>query len=97
MAIIVEAEKKPINWLGLLSAVVVVAVLFVGSYYLFFKKPELIELVIPQNYENIKQLSGLNLDSSAVLDSVFFKLPPKQYGTDLGLSVPGRSNPFEPF
>ena len=97
MAIIVEEEKKPTNWLMLAGVVVIIAVLFVGSYYIFFKKPEIIESVIPQSYEKLTKLSQLSFDTDAVFKSIFFKLPPKQYGSELQTELPGRSNPFEPF
>ena len=96
MAIIVEEEKKPINWFSLLGGIITIIIIFVGSYYVFFKKPELIESVIPKDYQNLSQISQLSLNTEGVFQSTFFKLPPKQYGSNLTNQTPGRANPFEP-
>lgn len=97
MAILVEEEKKPVNWFSLVVAVLFVLIVFVGGYYVFFRKPELIEVVIPQSLDQVNKLSKVSINTEKVFDSVFFKLPPKQYGFDLTSEVPGKSNPFTPF
>ena len=103
MAIIVEEERKPTNWIGIASAAVVVIVLFVGSYYLFFKRPEFIEVVLPGSLQNLTQLSQLSFDPRSIVDpstgeksaKIFRAL--RQYGADIEAPTPGRSNPFRPF
>ena len=96
MAIVLEEEKRPTNWVAILSVVIIVVVLFVGSYFLFFKKPELIEIVVPKSLQDIGTLSKLSFDPSSVINSPVLKLL-RQYGTNISQVTPGRSNPFRPF
>lgn len=96
MAITVEQEKKPINWVAALVTIIIVAVLFIGSYFLFFKKPELIEIVVPGTLQNVSSISRLTVDPEDVLNLPTFKLL-RQYGTSVTIPTPGRSNPFKPF
>jgi hypothetical protein len=96
MAIVLEEEKKPINWLAVLTVIVIVAFLFTGSYFLFFKKPELIEVVAPKSLEDLNKISQLSFNPETVLNTPTFKLL-KQYATPITPPTPGRSNPFKPF
>ena len=96
MAITIEQEKKPVNWVAILTTVIIIAVLFVGAYFLFFKKPELIELVAPGTLRDVSKISRLSFDPESVLNSPTFKLL-RQYGTSVTIPTPGRSNPFKPF
>lgn len=96
MAIILEEERQPTNWVAVLSALVVIIVLFVGSYFLFFKKPELIEVVAPKKLQDLGNLSKVTFDPESVINDPTFKLL-RQYGTQVTLPTPGRSNPFKPF
>lgn len=96
MAIEFEEEKQPVNWVAILTVVVIVAVLFLGSYYLFFKQPQLIEVVAPKSLQTIGSLSKLSFDPSTVVNDPTRKLL-RQYGTNVTPVTPGRSNPFQPF
>lgn len=96
MAILVEEEKKPVNWVAILTVIIIVIVIFLGAYLLFFKKPELIEVVAPGSLKNVSELSKISLDAGSVLDSANFKLL-RQYTTNVKPPAPGRSNPFVPF
>lgn len=96
MAITLEQERKPINWLSVLLTLIIVAVLFGGAYVLFFKKPELVEVVVPSKFENIQEISRLTFNPQELLTSPEFKLL-KQYGGKISPPAPGRSNPFQPY
>ncbi len=96
MAIVVEEEKKPVNWVALLTTIIIIVVLFLGAYFLFFKKPELIEVVVPGSLKEVSQLSQVSFDPDSVLSSPAFKLL-RQYGTAITPAATGRSNPFLPF
>ena len=96
MAIIIEQEEKSVNWVAILSAAVIVAVIFLGAYLLFFKKPELIEVVVPGRLQEVSKISQVAFDPASVLDSPTFKLL-KQYGGEIVTPSPGRNNPFRPF
>jgi flagellar basal body-associated protein FliL len=94
MAIVVEEEKKT-NWVTIITVVVVLAIVFVGGYYLFFKNPELIEVVAPDRLQQLNQLSQAKFDPSAVVDSPAFKAL-RDYTSPLVLPSAGRADPFQP-
>lgn len=95
MAIIIEETKKKTNWVVLLSVVIMTAVLFIGSYVLFFQKPELIEVVVPTPLQNVNTLSKLSFNPESVVKSPIFQLL-RQYDINPITAVPGKSNPFQP-
>jgi flagellar basal body-associated protein FliL len=96
MAIVVEEEKKPVNWVAILTTIIIIVVVFIGAYFLFFKKPELIEVVAPGNLQGVSQISRVSFDPESVLGAPTFKLL-RQYGTAPDPPNPGRNNPFRPF
>lgn len=96
MAIIIEEEKKSFNWVAVLSTLIIVAVVFVGSYFLFFTKPELIEVVIPGELQNLSKISSISFDVESVIASQTFKLLRKS-SDDVTPGAPGKNNPFKPF
>ena len=96
MAILVEEEKKPKNWFALVAVIIVVGIIFAGVYFVFFQKPEFIEIVAPKQLETISKLSRVKFDPTAVIDSPVFKKL-RTYGSPLTLPVTGRDNPFLPF
>lgn len=96
MAIVLEQEKHPVNWVSLATAAVVIVSLFAGGYYLFFKKPELIETVTPEPVSDLSTISQIVFDPESVINSPTFKLL-RQYETDIVIPPAGRSNPFRPF
>jgi flagellar basal body-associated protein FliL len=96
MAIVLEEEKKETNWVAVLIVIVIVAVLFAGVYFLFFKKPELIEVVAPKSLEDINKISQVSFNPQTVIEAPVFKLL-RQYGTAVTPPTPGRPNPFKPF
>jgi len=95
--ILEEEEKKQTNWIGIISTLIIVIALFVGGYYLFFKNPELIEVVVPEKFDAIKKIAEVpKFDPGTVLGSQTFKQL-KDYTAPLTLPTPGRTNPFRPF
>ncbi|TSA46380.1 hypothetical protein D4R51_00265 [bacterium] len=96
MAIIVEQEKKPVNWFNLIVIAVVVVIMFSVVYFIFFNSPELIDVVVPGNLNNIKQLSQVQVDPAPVLGALG-KYFVGNFGTSLTIPTPGRPNPFLPY
>lgn len=94
MAIVVEEEKKT-NWVTIITVVTVLAIVFIGGYYLFFKNPELIEVVAPDRLQQLNELSQAKFDPNAVVDSPVFKAL-RDYTSPLVLPQAGRANPFQP-
>lgn len=95
MAIQIEQQQKSVSWVKIASAVIIVAVLFAGAYFLFFKKPELIEVVVPGQFEDLTQLSEIELNANELLESPQFQML-RQYSLDSSPPSPGKSNPFQP-
>ncbi len=104
MAILVEEEQKPINWIAVITSLVLVVGVFSGGYYLFFKEPEKIEVVLPGTFKDISTISSStkNFDPKSVLDptspereaKIFSLL--KNFASTLSLPATGKSNPFKP-
>ncbi len=95
MAIIVEEEKRKTNWTVVGTVAVVLAIVFVGGYYLFFKNPELIEMAAPDNLQRLNELSQAKFEPNAVVDSPAFKAL-RDFTSSLTLPPAGRANPFQP-
>ncbi len=96
MAITIEEEKKGVNWVGVIVGVIVAVSLFVAAYYLFFKRPELIEVTSLGRLEELQNVSQITFDPATLLESPEFKVL-RQFGRDITLPTPGRDNPFRPY
>lgn len=96
MAIIVEEARPPRNWGTIIGTVILISLLFFGVYFLFFKKPVLIEMVIPAPVEKTQQLSKITFDPLSVQGSEVFKSL-RQYSSLPTPGELGRNNPFSPF
>lgn len=95
MAIVVEQEKKSTNWFYILTGVLMAVLLLVAAYYLFFAKPEIINIVVPTRLDT-SVLSEIRFDPQSVInESTFRSLRP--YGTEPTPGEVGRTNPFAPF
>lgn len=93
MAIVIEEEqKKSVSWVTIILWVVVVSVLGLAAYYLFFYRPELIPIAIPDNFKNTEELSHIDLNLNILEDPVFKSL--KAGVSALNPQASGRSNPF---
>lgn len=97
MAIIVEEEKKSVNWFMAVIVLVAVIVVFSGAYFLFFKRPDVIEVVTPGKLDQINKLSKISFKPEEVVNSPSFKSL-RPYGSSTApTQTPGRENPFKPF
>ncbi len=93
MAIVVEEEKKSTNWITVLSVGAFLVIVFFGGYYLFFKQPELIDIVAPVELERIRAISEVNFNPRDVLDSPTFKTL-RDFSGMLSTPRTGKANPF---
>lgn len=104
MAILIEEEKKPVNWVGIITGLLAAAGIFGAVYYFFFKQPESIEVLLPGSIKEISTISSStkNFDPNSILDpssgsrdaKVFSLLD--DYSSKLSYPTPGKSNPFKP-
>ena len=96
MAITIEEEKKQVNWVGAVVGVVVAVSLFAAAYLLLFRKPELIEVVVPGRLETLRGVSQITFDPNELLQSPEFKIL-RQFGNEPATPTPGKINPFSPY
>lgn len=74
MAIVVEEERhSSVNIIGAMMWGLVLVAIGLSAYYLFFKRPELIPITVPANFENAESLSNIQLNPEEVLDNPTFK------------------------
>lgn len=96
MSILIEEEKKPVNWLAILIAIFIVAVLGFGTYYLFFAPTPAIEIILPATLQSANQITNIAGNPETVLTSDAFKSLKGGTG-QIGVGQVGRANPFLPF
>lgn len=95
MAIIVQEEKTPINWLSVISWASVIGIVFISGYYLFFVQPPLVEFVLPIKLSETATLAKIKFDPSFLIESEIYKVLEKgEYGQASVPSNLGRANPF---
>lgn len=93
MAIVVEEEQKSRG--GLVSLIVwalVFVVVGIAVYYVFFKRPDLVEQATP-GLTNTEALSKINLQPDEVINSESFRAL-RSYVQPLAAQGGGRANPF---
>jgi hypothetical protein len=97
MAILIEQQKKSTNWSVIIGVLVFVFILFIGSYYLFFKQPQVIEeLITSSGQKEIESLSQVKPEYVAIVEQLnkFYK---KAEVTQIIQPQLGRQNPFQQF
>lgn len=96
MAIIVEENRKRTNFLSVLTWLIVIGVIGFASYYIFFKKPEVVDIAIPTEFQDTTELSKIKLNRASIdNDTTFGTLKP--YTTPPSESRTGRTNPLLSF
>lgn len=98
MAIVIEEEPKKngVTIVNVMLWLLFLVGIALFAYYIFFKKPELIEVAKPANYQETEQISKIELRPEEIIANPQFKAL-KTYVT---IPVPtnlGRSNPFSQF
>lgn len=95
MAIEIEQEKKPVNVINLLIAIVIVGSLFAGAYFFLFRRPEFIDIVLPKDLQNLNTISNIPFDPGRVFNSPKYKAL-REYGGEITPPQAGKTNPFLP-
>ena len=73
MAIVIEEEKRIINWFAVLVVMAIFAIIGVAAYYLFFINPSSINVVVPSNLGKMKETIKIKFNPGEVLDSPALK------------------------
>ncbi len=97
MAIIFEQQRKPINWIAILTIAFSAGFIIFAAYFLFFAVSPQIEIVLPAPLLRASQISNLEFkDPGEIVNSpAFRRLGPSQGAPTKGTL--GRPNPFLPF
>ena len=93
MAIVIEEQKSKSGVIAAFAWIIILGALLAGAYYVFFKKPELIEVAVPANFENSQQIVNLGKTVSPdIFNSPQFPL--QRRITPRTPQTFGRANPF---
>ncbi|MEK7608831.1 MAG: hypothetical protein AAB495_04600 [Patescibacteria group bacterium] len=93
MAIVIEGEKRTKGIIGILVWIIVLVAVGAAAYYIFFRRPEIIEIATPANFQNTERLSKVKLTPEEITQNpLFLKL--KAYVSPLVSENAGRQNPF---
>jgi len=93
MAIIIEEEKRKINWFALVIVVLIIATIVGATYYLFFAPTPLIEKVVPSSIQSLQILSNIKLQPELIINNPKFEVL-KTYINPVEIGATGKSNPF---
>jgi uncharacterized protein (DUF58 family) len=96
MAIVVEERGQGTGLVSVLIWLLLLAVVALGFYFVFFKKPELIDIARPPGYETVEQISRISLDPESVVQNPKFRAL-KAHLTPSEAQTSGRTNPFMSF
>lgn len=73
MAIILEEEKKKINWFAIGVILAILAVLATAVYYLFIVNPGSVEVIVPAGLKNLKETVQIKFDPQEIFDNPIIK------------------------
>lgn len=93
MAILVESEKKSRGFIGLIVWIIVVVVLGAAIYYIFFKRPDLVEIPSPASFQNTERLSRIKLTPAEIVQNPVFQAL-RSYVAPVSIETTGKQNPF---
>lgn len=95
MAILIEEEKRPIPWFPILIGVLILGAISAGTYYLFFAAEPGIEIVLSKTLQSANEISKLEIEPSAVINSAEFRSLRPYTGPPTTGEL-GKPNPFLP-
>ncbi len=96
MAIVIEENKRNINWFALAVISAILISVAITIYYLFFSATPLIEKVVPEQVRVIENISTDAFDPGSVVNDKTYKIL-RQYINPIEVStstLPVRANPF---
>lgn len=73
MAIILEEEKKKINWFAIGVILAILAVLAAAVYYLFIVNPASVEVIVPIGLKNLKETVQIKFDPQEIFENPVIK------------------------
>lgn len=98
MAIVIEGEKKSIDWGFILGILCIVSIVGVAVVYLFFVSPETVQqLTVTPDEQRLEEFSKTTLSPESVLSSPEFQALRTMAPTPIPeVGEIGKVNPFLP-
>lgn len=96
MALLIQEEKRSINWFAALVGIFAVLAVGIGIYFLFFAPVPGIEIIVPVPLQSANKISGISIDPSTVINSPSFRSLRIYTGLP-SVGQLGRANPFLPY
>jgi hypothetical protein len=93
MAIVIEEQKTRSGFITVVLWIVILGIIVGAAYYLFFSQPQLIEVVVPSNFQSAQSISKISVNPQIVspfLQNLKVLIP----GAGSVPSNLGRPNPF---
>lgn len=95
MAIVLEKEKKNIDWSFILGVMVVVGIIGFAIVYLFFVNPETVQQLTTPEQKTLSEFSKVRFQPEEILNSSAFQslrtMAPMTAPTEMEV---GKTNPF---
>ena len=96
MALIIEQNRRRVNWFGIFVFLFLLTVIFGGGYFLFFGPTPAIEILAPVQLNSAEKIAEVTLDAETIMKNPVLNNF-RDYGTAPGVGSLGRSNPFLSF
>ncbi len=96
MAIVIEEEKREINWFTAVSIIFIIGLVGAAAYYLFFISPPSIDVVFPLRIQSLSRLAEIEFDPQKVFAHPIYETLRQNIPPLTVTPITGRSNPFTP-
>ncbi|MBI4085375.1 MAG: hypothetical protein HY432_02640 [Candidatus Liptonbacteria bacterium] len=93
MAIIIEEKRDSGILASLLIWIITLGIITTSVYYIFFKKPELVEFTASPSLNNIQELAKISINSDKLINDSVFQSLEKYIDAPEPKNI-GRTNPF---
>lgn len=93
MAIVIEQEKRQINWFAFAVVGIIVIIIGAAVYYSFFINPEVAEIVVPNQLKILPQIVKIKLDFNEFNNDPAIKRL-KPYISPITTGQTYKANPF---
>jgi uncharacterized membrane protein YukC len=93
MAIVIEEEKREINWFSIGIIILIISTVIIAAYYLFFAPVPFIEKIAPARLQSLQDLSMIKLEPEAIVSSPNFQIL-RRYVNPIEIGPVGKNNPF---
>jgi len=97
MAIVVEGQKDKNILLQVVAIGGVVLLLVIGTYYIFFKNPPFVNVIVPPELETISKFSDVDISPEIITELELYLSLVDHVGKPVINGFGGRDNPFARF